>query len=191
MPFWGKRNSHTITQQDHQHHEQRNNEKKKKDNKKKGKYRENRKSFDESILLTHNSSTNSTGHDLKDSSISFSGYSVFWGFDADIGSEVVEKKAYPLPRPSSLPNPSIKFDKELVAFSSEMVLKSGTNSSCSSSSSSFKDDGVDDAVHHHGDFGSFRLAYYPPCFCKNLSLVVFGHGLTDMRINLAYLLGLI
>ncbi|XP_021675730.2 mitogen-activated protein kinase kinase kinase 3 [Hevea brasiliensis] len=147
MPAWWTRtkNSQRV-QRDHKQH----NHGKKKEQE--DKYRKKPKSFDESILFAHNYSRNSL--DLKASSLSISGSSVFAGFDSDIGIEVAEKKAYPLPKPACSPEPSINFDKKL---DSEVALHSSSSSSLSLSSSiSSNDEGVDATVNDHGDFGSFR-----------------------------------
>ncbi|CAK7346854.1 unnamed protein product [Dovyalis caffra] len=142
-----------------QHGQHINEKKKKKNSNNKEIYRERPKSFDESILLTHNSSTNS--HDSKSSSGSYTSSSVFSGFDSDVPSEAAEKKAYPLPTPSSLSSePSMKYNEELTMFGSEMVLRSSTNSPVSF----FPTSSIDDApVHDHEDFGPFSAVEETKC----------------------------
>lgn len=108
--------------------------------------------------------------DLKASSLSISGSSEFSGFDSDIGIEVAEKKAYPLPKPACSPEQLINFDKRL---DSEAALLSNTSLSLSFSSSiSSNDEGVDATVDDHGDFGSFRSvsSLYLICFCYELAI---------------------
>lgn len=85
-----------------------------------------------------------TSQEFIDSSISANGFSVFRGFDSDIGSLTVEKKAYPLPQPPISVN---RFYSETVSLS----VSSESSSWCSSCDKCNENNG------DHGEFCAFRF----------------------------------
>ena len=151
MPSWWTRKSRIVTTKDNskqKHEDQENCRNSDKDSNSKAsknwkkQKREKAKSFDETVLVSHNFATRSRY--LKTSSVS----------DTVNKTGTAEKEAYPLPRPTrSLELRPVKFYKRDVMYSSEMASISSFPSS-GSSTSAFLDV---DVSGDHEDFGSFRL----------------------------------